>query len=112
MIPQLLQNLSIELKRGTQIIIVLQALHNEQYGYSLLQDLESKGTPMEAGTLYPLLRRLESQGLLNSKWDTSEARPRKFYKLSEVGVEVLSRLLLVWQQLVLDMDVILKEDKK
>jgi PadR family transcriptional regulator, regulatory protein PadR len=104
--------LSIELKRGTQIIIVLQALHNEQYGYSLLQDLESKGTPMEAGTLYPLLRRLESQGLLNSKWDTSEARPRKFYKLSEVGVEVLSRLLLVWQQLVLDMDVILKEDKK
>jgi DNA-binding PadR family transcriptional regulator len=112
MIPQLLQTLSIELKRGTQIIIVLQALHHEQYGYSLLQDLESKGTPMEAGTLYPLLRRLESQGLLNSKWDTSEARPRKFYKLSEVGVEVLSRLLLVWQQLVLDMDVILKEDKK
>lgn len=109
---QLLHNLTIELKRGTQILIVLQALRKNQYGYSLLQDLENMGAPMEAGSLYPLLRRLESQGLLESEWDTTEARPRKFYRLSLLGGDMLTELIRVWYQIVNDMEVIMKEEMK
>ena len=106
---QLIQNLTVELKRGTQIIVVLQALKNDQYGYSLLQDLDKSGVEMEAGTLYPLLRRLESQGLLESTWDTTESRPRKYYKLNEKGITVLDELIRVWYQIVTDMDAVIKE---
>lgn len=109
---QLIQNLTIELKRGTQIIVVLQALKKDQYGYSLLQDLEQSGVQMEAGTLYPLLRRLESQGLLESTWDTTESRPRKYYKLNQEGKKVLEEMIRVWYQIVMDMDTIIKEENK
>lgn len=109
---QILQNMTVELKRGTQIIVVLQALKKDQYGYSLLQDLEKSGVQMEAGTLYPLLRRLESQGLLESTWDTTETRPRKYYKLNKDGQNVLDEMIQVWYQIVNDMGNILKEDKK
>ena len=93
----ILQNLSVELRRGTMVLIVLQELSNQQYGYSLLESLEAKGAKVEAGTLYPLLRRLESQGLLTSQWDTSEARPRKYYVLSESGKKILLALKNEWQ---------------
>ena len=89
-------NLMLELKRGTQMIAVLSQLKKTQYGYSLLQVLEEKHVQIEAGTLYPLLRRLESQGILESEWDTTESRPRKYYLLSEDGLGLLDDLKDEW----------------
>ncbi|HOW37704.1 MAG TPA: PadR family transcriptional regulator [Candidatus Izemoplasmatales bacterium] len=108
----LIKNLSTELRRGTQTLGVLSQLDKMQYGYSLLQDLVDKKVDIEAGTLYPLLRRLESQGLLVSEWDTSESRPRKYYLLSEEGKEIFSALKNEWQKIVRDMAVLLEGDLK
>ena len=94
------QNYLIEIKRGTQILIVLSQLFESEYGYSLLQKLESKEVNIEAGTLYPLLRRLESQGILVSEWDTSLNRPRKYYSLSNEGKELYDYLLTEYQNMV------------
>jgi len=105
----ILNNLVSELKRGTQVLAVLGQLHKGQYGYSLLQDLLAKGVQIEAGTLYPLLRRLESQGLLTSEWDTSETRPRKYYVLSPTGLDVYNALVKEWLSLMDNMNTILKE---
>lgn len=107
----ILINLVAELRRGTQVLAVLGQLHQGQYGYSLLQDLTAKGVAIEAGTLYPLLRRLESQGLLKSEWDTQESRPRKYYVLSQDGEILFKTLIQEWNNLVSDMNVILKEEK-
>ncbi len=106
----ILDNLIVELRRGTQIIAVLSQLSRNQYGYSLLQSLEDKGIQMEAGTLYPLLRRLESQGLLQSEWDTTEARPRKYYSLSKSGREIYQAVIKEWHKLIQEMALIIKED--
>ncbi|MDP2425658.1 MAG: PadR family transcriptional regulator [bacterium] len=95
----ILNNLIVELRRGTQILAVLSSLSKTQYGYSLLQTLESKNILIEAGTLYPLLRRLESQGLLTSQWDTSESRPRKYYQLSDDGMELFVTLKKEWKNI-------------
>jgi DNA-binding PadR family transcriptional regulator len=105
----LLENMIQELKRGTQIMIVLSALKDMQYGYSLLQVLNEKNVNIEAGTLYPLLRRLDQQGLLDSIWDTTESRPRKYYKLSENGAEILKALKKAWEDMVNDVNLSLKE---
>jgi len=107
----ILINMIVELRRGTQIISVLSQLEKNQYGYSLLQNLDSKGVKMEAGTLYPLLRRLESQGLLSSEWDTSESRPRKYYVLSPEGSQVLKQLKEEWKEIVSEMNSLIVEDK-
>lgn len=93
-----------ELRRGTITIGALSQLHKPQYGYSLVSILKEKGVEVEPGTLYPLLRRLEKQGLLLSEWDTNEARPRKYYLLSETGKEVLRRLQMEWASLVESME--------
>ncbi len=105
----LLENMIQELKRGTQIMIVLSALKEMQYGYSLLQVLNDKNVNIEAGTLYPLLRRLDQQGLLDSIWDTTESRPRKYYKLSENGAEILKALKKAWEEMVNDVNQSLEE---
>lgn len=107
---ELIDSLIIELKRGTLVLSVLSQLHNAEYGYSLVQKLEDKNVPIEAGTLYPLLRRLEKQKLLISKWDTSESRPRKFYILSEEGKEVYARLKNEWKLISKQLEILLKED--
>jgi len=96
------QNYLVELKRGTQIIVVLSQLHNKEYGYSLLQKLVDKGINIESGTLYPLLRRLESQEILESEWDTSLNRPRKYYALSKKGEELYTFLIQEWNKTVLE----------
>lgn len=88
-----------ELRRGTIIIGVLSQLFDPQYGYSLVTSLEDKGMSIDPGTLYPLLRRLEKQNLLESKWDTNEARPRKYYLLSQTGKEVYRQLCDEWKQI-------------
>ncbi|MGS2618546.1 PadR family transcriptional regulator [Micromonospora sp. LZ34] len=82
-----------ELRRGTVVVASLIALRRPDYGYALLQRLTDHGFPVDANTLYPLLRRLEEQGLLTSEWNTEESRPRKFYRISEEGESVLGRLL-------------------
>jgi PadR family transcriptional regulator PadR len=82
-----------ELRRGTVVVASLVALRRPDYGYALLQHLTDKGFPVDANTLYPLLRRLEEQGLLTSEWNTEEKRPRKFYRTSDEGETVLTRLL-------------------
>jgi DNA-binding PadR family transcriptional regulator len=98
-IDDLISSLTVELKRGTMVLLVLSQLNDLEYGYSLVQKLEEKKVPIEAGTLYPLLRRLEKQGLLTSEWDTSESRPRKFYKLSTDGKEVYTKLRQEWRSI-------------
>lgn len=107
---ELIQSLAVELKRGTLVLLVLSQLRQPEYGYSLVQKLEQKQTPIEAGTLYPLLRRLEKQNLLKSEWDTSESRPRKFYILSEQGKQVYEELKTEWLTLSKKLEVILMED--
>lgn len=75
------------------MVASLVALRRPDYGYALLQRLSDHGFPVDANTLYPLLRRLEDQGLLTSEWNTEESRPRKFYRTSDEGESMLSRLL-------------------
>ena len=107
---ELINSLMVELKRGTLVLLVLSQLHQPEYGYSLIQKLEEENAPIEAGTLYPLLRRLEKQQLLKSEWDTTESRPRKFYMLSEQGKEVYAKLKSEWQTLSQQLAAILMEE--
>lgn len=95
-----------EIRRGTVVLACLKLLEEPQYGYSLLSTLERSGFPVEGNTLYPLLRRLEKQGLLTSEWSTAEARPRKYYRVSEAGREVAARLLEEWERLRTGLDLL------
>ena len=96
---KLLENLTQELKRGTLVLSVLLNTNEPRYGYSLVQTLQDLGIDIEQNTLYPLLRRLEKQGLLESHWDTTENRPRKYYKISSFGEVILSELSLEWRKM-------------
>jgi DNA-binding PadR family transcriptional regulator len=94
---ELVQNMLLELRRGVLSIAVLSQLSKEEYGYSLLKALADRGLKMEENTLYPLLRRLESQGLLQSEWRiVDEARPRRYYVISPQGRTVLNKLKGEW----------------
>lgn len=86
-----------ELRRGVLVLAVLSRLGQPQYGYSLKQALAEGGMPIEEGTLYPLLRRLESQGLLASEWNTGHAPPRRYYRLSAEGEQALAALTAAWR---------------
>lgn len=81
-----------ELRRGTAVLACLLILQRPDYGYSLLERLDKSGFDVDANTLYPLLRRLEKQGLLTSEWNTDESRPRKFYLTSADGMQLASTL--------------------
>ena len=96
---EVLENLRQELRRGSLIIAVLAQLGVEQYGYTLRKSLEEHGIAIDEGTLYPLLRRLETQGLLASEWREHDKRNKRFYRLSPVGEEVLELLLEDWEAL-------------
>lgn len=100
----LFDSLVLELRRGTIILSVLSQLKNPQYGYSLIVLLQEKGIEVDAGTLYPLLRRLEKQALLESSWDVESAKPRKYYKLSDYGNEIYEKLCRHWTEMVEKMD--------
>jgi DNA-binding PadR family transcriptional regulator len=94
---ELVQNMLLELRRGVLSIAVLSQLSREEYGYSLLKALADKGMEIDQSTLYPLLRRLESQGLLQSDWRiVDEARPRRYYVISPQGRAVLTKLKQEW----------------
>ena len=94
----LLDSLITELRRGTLTLAVLSQLRTPQYGYSLVQRLEDSGVSIEQSTLYPLLRRLEKQELVTSSWDTTESRPRKYYVLSDFGIEIYKQLREEWMK--------------
>ncbi len=85
-----------ELRRGAIVLCILSLLGKPRYGYALVERLERSGVPVEAGTLYPLLRRLEKQGLLRSEWETTGPKPRKYYVMSEDGREVYRLLCRDW----------------
>jgi DNA-binding PadR family transcriptional regulator len=93
------ENLRLELRRGSVILAVLAALRTEQYGYTLRKRLEDGGLPVDEGTLYPLLRRLESQGLLESQWREEDKRKKRFYRLTPAGTEIFARLMIEWQSI-------------
>lgn len=82
-----------ELRRGTVVLASLLVLRVPGYGYALLEHLAAAGIDVDANTLYPLLRRLETQGLLTSEWNTDDSRPRKFYRTSAAGEALAARLL-------------------
>lgn len=93
-------NLILEMRRGVIVLAVLSQCAEEQYGYSLMKSLSEKGLEIDQGTLYPLLRRLESQGLLSSAWRLEDARPRRYYVISPEGKGILPRLTSEWESMV------------
>lgn len=92
-------SLRLELRRGCLAIAVMAQLRTEHYGYTLRKDLAERGVEIDEGTLYPLLRRLESQGLLLSEWREADKRNKRFYRLSPDGRRVLKDLLAEWHSL-------------
>lgn len=105
------QSYITELRRGSLTLAVLGCLKQSQYGYALLQAMQEKNIDIEANTLYPLLRRLESQGILISNWDTSESRPRKYYSVSEKGKMVYGELKAEWKKMQISIDIICGKDE-
>ena len=93
------ENLSLELRRGVLVLAVLTQLHDEAYGYSLKKRLAEQGLDIDEGTLYPLLRRLEGQGLLDSAWRVEESRPRRYYRISAAGKKLEKDLAVEWKSL-------------
>jgi PadR family transcriptional regulator PadR len=94
------ENVILELRRGVIVLAVLSRLGEEQYGYSLINGLKEQGLDIDQGTLYPLLRRLEGQGLLQSNWRIEADRPRRYYMLSDEGRRLLPRLKEEWNDIV------------
>jgi len=109
MIPDIFENLRLELRRGCLILAVLAALRTERYGYTLRKSLADQGMEIDEGTLYPLLRRLETQGLLVSEWREQDKRQKRFYRLSDNGNQILERLLVEWQSMNASLAEILKD---
>ena len=96
---ELFENLRLELRRGCLVLAVMAELRTEQYGYTLRKALLDSGLAIDEGTLYPLLRRLESQGLLISEWREENKRSKRFYRLSAGGGDILARLIAEWQSI-------------
>lgn len=106
---ELFENLKLELRRGCLVVATLAQLRQEQYGYTLRKALADDGLTIDEGTLYPLLRRLESQGLLVSQWREEEKRNKRFYRLSPVGEQILQQLLEEWERISTSLNKILQE---
>jgi PadR family transcriptional regulator PadR len=105
----LFENLRLELRRGCLVVAVLAHLRTEHYGYTLRKALADHGLDIDEGTLYPLLRRLESQGLLTSEWREENKRNKRFYHLSAQGEMILAKLLEEWQSINASLNRILQE---
>jgi PadR family transcriptional regulator PadR len=102
--------LELELRRGVVVLATLSQLRTLRYGYELRQALADKGMAIEEGTLYPLLRRLETQGLLTSEWKIQDGPPRRYYVLNAEGRKLLKKLTEAWQGMNTTMNRVLKED--
>lgn len=107
---EMLANLIQELRRGTLILSVLSQLQEPRYGYALVEQLEQKGVPIDPNTLYPLLRRLEKQGMLCSEWEMGESKPRKYYRRTVLGDAIYRELKVQWKCISEGMEALLKEE--
>lgn len=96
-IEELVAALDQELRRGTLVLCVLSRLQTPQYGYDLVSQLTDKGIPIDISTLYPLLRRLEKQGVCQAQWETGGSKPRKYYSLTDAGCQVYGELADHWR---------------
>lgn len=106
---EIVEKLRLELRRGALPLAVLAQLREEHYGYSLRKELNAQGLDIDEGTLYPLVRRLEKQGLLNSEWRSEDKRRKRYYRLSALGEDVLASLLVEWRSLNESIDRIVQE---
>lgn len=104
-------SLRLELRRGSLVLAVLARLRTEQYGYTLRKSLGDLGLEVDENTLYPLLRRLESQGLLASEWREENKRAKRFYRLSPEGEQILGQLLAEWRAMDSSLNRIIKEQE-
>ena len=109
--PQIFDSLRLELRRGCLIVAVLAQLRAEHYGYTLRKALADQGLAIEESTLYPLLRRLETQGLLTSQWREEDKRNKRFYKLSPEGESTLTLLLAEWNAINASVNTILQHSE-
>ena len=107
---EIVEKLRLELRRGALPLAVLARLRKEHYGYSLRKELNALGLDIDEGTLYPLVRRLEKQGLLTSEWRSDDKRRKRYYLLSDLGREVLESLTNEWYMLNQSIDAVLEEE--
>jgi PadR family transcriptional regulator PadR len=103
-----IEKLTQEIRRGSLVLATLSQLGKPKYGYALIEQLSEQGLDIEQGTLYPLLRRLEEQGLLESEWNVEGSRPRRYYVISPEGRTVLKSLSNEWEQLAVVMQDLLE----
>jgi len=108
---QILEGLILELRRGTLVLSVMSQLRQPEYGYSLSSKLNEKGLEIDQNTLYPLLRRLEKNKLLDSKWSLEESRQRRYYQLSQLGEEVFEGLLNEWNKMASTIESIIEKEE-
>lgn len=104
-----MNSLTLELRRGTIVLSALSQLENPKYGYALVQSLQEKGVLIDAGTLYPLLRRLEKQNILKSEWETTGTKPRKYYVRTNFGSQVYAELCSQWKSMTASMNLLMNE---
>ena len=109
---ELMTNLILELRRGTLILSVLSQMSQPRYGYSLVQNLENRSVSIDPNTLYPLLRRLEKQGILSSEWETGGSKPRKYYRRTRLGDAIYRELAEQWRLMAAGMEELLKEEQE
>ena len=102
------EKLNQELRRGALALAALACLQQPKYGYALIDELAQRGLEIDQGTLYPLLRRLEEQGLLQSEWKVEGSRPRRYYVISPSGKELLTVLRNDWRQMATVMEELLR----
>lgn len=110
-VDEVVSGLVLELRRGTLILLVLSQMKEPTYGYNLVKKLNDRDIPMDANTLYPLMRRLEGQGLLKSQWDTGEGKPRKYYQITPDGQEVLEKTKQYWDKFSMNVNAMLEGEK-
>mgnify|MGYP001322863406 CR=1 FL=1 len=101
----------LELRRGLLAMAAMAALRQEHYGYSLRRELSESGLEIDEGTLYPLIRRMEDQGMLTSEWRKTDGRDRRYYRLSPAGGRVLAALESEWRQLTRTLELILGQQR-
>ncbi len=106
---ELNDRLRLELRRGSLSLAVLAALREEEYAYSLRKKLLNANIDIEEGTLYPLVRRLEQQGLLHSVWREGDNRERRYYLITNFGRSTLETLKTEWQSITLSLQNLLEE---
>jgi len=108
---KIIENFTQELRRGIITLNVLNELIEPEYGYFLATKLQEKGIEVEQNTLYPLLRRLEKQNIIESSWALEDSRQRKYYSLNEKGKKILDRLIIEWKKIVESTNYLLEGDE-